>query len=87
VNRVEVIYAGKPYSLGNRTTESVRQEIGDALAGDQPYWLKANSGEGLSEDAFLLVAAGIPIAVVDLRPSGDSDMEHGAENSPLMDIL
>jgi hypothetical protein len=87
VNRVEIVYAGKPYMLGNRSTESVRQEISDALAGDKPYWLKANSGEGLSEDAFLLVAAGIPIAVVDLRPSGDSDMEHVTEPNPVMDML
>ncbi|TFD46567.1 hypothetical protein E3T55_17035 [Cryobacterium frigoriphilum] len=71
MNRIDIVYGGKPYSLGGRSITSIQDEIGAAIAAGVPYWIKVNSGEGRYEDAYLLIAPGIPLAMVNVKPNGD----------------
>jgi hypothetical protein len=70
VNRIDLVYGGKPYTLGDRTVESLQAEIADALSSGAPAWLRVNSGAGRYQDAYLLISTGTPIAIVDVQPNG-----------------
>jgi len=70
MNRVDIVYGGRPYSLGGRSIKSIQDEIDVALAAGLPYWLRVNSGEGRFEDAYLLISAGIPVAMINVKPIG-----------------
>jgi hypothetical protein len=70
VNRIDIVYGGKPYTLGDRTVESVRAEISDAVTSGVPAWLRVNSGAGRYQDAYLLISSGTAIAIVDVQPNG-----------------
>ena len=72
MNRIDIVYGGRPYSLGGRSIATIQDEIGAAIAAGVPYWIKVNSGEGRYEDAYLLIAPGIPLAMVNVKPNGDS---------------
>ncbi|TFD61722.1 hypothetical protein E3T39_06765 [Cryobacterium suzukii] len=73
MNRIDIVYDAKPYSLSGRSIESIQIEIDGALAAGLPYWLRVNSGEGRFQDAYLLIAPGIPIAIVGVRHGFDHD--------------
>lgn len=91
MNRLDIIYGGKPYSIGGRSLESFQDEIAEAAKSSNPYWLKVNTGEGRLEDAYLYMAPGIPIAVVDVQaaaaPTTDSvgDIDH--DDTFVLDVL
>lgn len=70
MNRIDIVYGGKPYTLGDRTVESLRAEIADAIRSGAPAWLRVNSGAGRYQDAYLLLSPGTPIAIVDVQPNG-----------------
>jgi hypothetical protein len=70
VNRIDIVYGGKPYTLGDRTVESLRAEIADAVVSGVPTWLRVNSGAGRYQDAYLLISPGTAIAIVDVQPNG-----------------
>jgi hypothetical protein len=70
VNRIDIVYGGKPYTLGDRSIDSLRDEISDAAATGVPTWLRVNSGAGRYQDAYLLISPGIAIAIVDVQPNG-----------------
>lgn len=72
MKRIDIVYGGKPYSLGGRSIESIQEEIGAAIATGVPYWIKVNSGEGRYEDAYLLIAPGIALAMLNVKPNGDA---------------
>jgi hypothetical protein len=74
MKRVEVHYQGRTYSIPNTSLESVREAVDEALSGAGSHWLNVHNGEGLGQEAFILVTPGIPISVVDPTPSGDSDL-------------
>lgn len=88
MNRIDIVHGGKPYSLVGRTIESIQDEIGAAISSGLPYWLRVNSGEGRIEDADLLIAPGIPFAVIGVKqnhgngngvqadPDGDDAFNH-----------
>jgi hypothetical protein len=75
VKRLEIIYGGVKYTIPNRELADVQKEITDAIAGNALHWLEANSGEGILEPAHLLIAAGVPIAVVDVMATVHSDSD------------
>ena len=79
MNRIDIVYGGKPYSLGGRSLESIQIEIDGAIAAGLPYWLRVNSGEGRFEDAYLLIAPGIDVAMVNVKPNGVDDDQEGDE--------
>lgn len=88
MNRIDIIYGGRPYSLRNRTIESVQAEIGGAVSSGAPYWLRVNSGEGRTEDAYLLIAPGVPFAMLNVRPTnGGSETEAEGDDSCNHDVL
>ncbi|WP_197059327.1 hypothetical protein [Cryobacterium sp. MLB-32] len=70
MSRIDIVYDGRPYSLGGRDVESVQVEIDAAIAAGVSYWLPVNAGEGRYEDAYLLIAPGIPIALVHAQVNG-----------------
>jgi hypothetical protein len=70
VNRIDIVYGGKPYTLGDRTVQSLRTEIAEALSSGVPAWLRVNSGAGRYQDAYLLISPGTAIAIVDVQPNG-----------------
>lgn len=78
MNRIDIVYGGKPYSLGGRSIESIQVEIDGALTAGLPYWLRVNRGEGRFEDAYLLIAPGIAVAMVNVKPNG-VDHDHDGD--------
>ena len=63
--RVEIVYDGQPYSLGNRDAASVRAEVEDALRSGHPRWLEVQRGEGAYTPTHLLIVPGVAFAVTD----------------------
>ncbi|MDH6235637.1 hypothetical protein [Cryobacterium sp. CG_9.6] len=70
MTRIDIVYDNRPYSLADGSLESLQLEIDTALTSGVPYWLQVNSGEGRYEDAYLLIAPGIPIVVASTRENG-----------------
>lgn len=88
MNRIDIVYGGRPYSLGGRTVASIQEELGTALAAGRPYWLRVNSGEGRIEDAYLLISPGIPVALVNTKPnSSGADTGPEPDNAFMRDVL
>jgi len=84
VTRIDIVYGGKPYTLGDRTIESLRTEITDAVSSGMPSWLRVNSGAGRYQDAYLLISPGTAIAIVDVQPNGP-DVALSAEETFVAD--
>ncbi|RNE62096.1 hypothetical protein [Cryobacterium tepidiphilum] len=74
MKRVEVHYQGRIYSIPDTSMESVRDTVDHALRGSGSHWLQVQNGEGLGQDAFILITPGIPISIVNPTPSGTSDL-------------
>lgn len=80
MSRIDIVYDGRPYSLGGRDVESIQVEINDAIAAGETYWLPVNAGEGRYEDAYLLIAPGIPIALVHAQVNGGNHESDNADS-------
>lgn len=80
MTRIDIVYDNRPYSLADGSLESIQLEIDTALASGLPYWLQVNSGEGRYEDAYLLIAPGIPIVVASTRENGFSTQAESEES-------
>lgn len=63
MKRIDIYYGGEHYSVGGRELEDVTHEIVDGVTSG-PRWLEVNDGEGEARTAFLLLTAGVPLAVV-----------------------
>jgi hypothetical protein len=63
--RVEIIYDGQPYSIGDQVAEAVRAQIEESLRSGEPYWLEAQRGEGTYTPTFLLIVPGVAFVVTD----------------------
>lgn len=63
MKRVEILYGGEMYSIGDRDYEGVRDEIAAALDAGRG-WLRVNLGAGTVTPADLLLTSGVSIAVV-----------------------
>ncbi|TFD74527.1 hypothetical protein E3T54_14015 [Cryobacterium sp. Sr8] len=88
MNRIDIVYGGRPYSLGGRTVASVQEELATALAAGRPYWLRVNSGEGRIEDAYLLIAPGISVVLVNTKPNNNgADVGPEPDNAFMRDVL
>jgi hypothetical protein len=80
VNRIDISYGGKPYSISGLSLEEFQSEVSHAATTSTPYWLKVNAHEGRVEDAYLLIAPGIPIAIINVTPNGPrAATEHNVE--------
>lgn len=88
MNRIDIVYGGRPYSLGGRSVASIQEELAGALAAGGPYWLRVNSGEGRIEDAYLLISPGISVALVNTKPnSNGADTGPEPDNAFMRDVL
>ena len=63
MKRIDIYYGGEHYSVGGRDLGDVTREIVEGVTSG-PRWLEVNDGEGEVRTAFLLLSAGVPLAVV-----------------------
>jgi hypothetical protein len=63
MKRIDIVYGGQPYSVGNRDIDELRQEILDGTRGPGGFWLEVNSGEGEPRPTYLLLTAATDIAL------------------------
>lgn len=72
MKRVNIMYDGNQYSVGQADVELIKREIEAAHTAGGPRWITVNYGEGRPQPAELLVGPGIPISVIpipgDLAP-------------------
>jgi len=90
MKRVEVHYQGRVYSIPNSSIESVQESVDQALSGSGSHWLPVKNGEGLGQDAAILITPGVPISIVNPIPSGVSDLaetDRPAENIAIPELL
>jgi len=82
MKRVDILYAGSHYSVGQEDLEALKREILNATRDGQPRWLTVNHGEGRPQKAEILIGPGIPIALMPVRApeSEHSDDEHANGN-------
>ncbi|MEP6481840.1 MAG: hypothetical protein ABJA94_07525 [Rhodoglobus sp.] len=64
MTRTTINYDGQEYVVA-RSAEQVKGEIHDLLGKGEPGWLVVNRGRGELQKAELLIAPGIPVALVD----------------------
>jgi hypothetical protein len=63
MKRIDIEYGGQHFSVGGRELDDLLAEISEGLR-DGPTWLEVNDGEGRRRDALLLIAPGVPLAVI-----------------------
>ena len=86
MTRIDIVYAGKPYSIGGRSLDDIQSEISAGIASGSPKWLKVNSGEGRAESAYLLLAEGVPVVLVDVEAEKGDGTELGVADAVGLDI-
>lgn len=69
MKRIDVHYGGNLYSVGGRPLDDVQRDVERAAASGG--WLLVNDGEGARRDAYLWVAAGVPLALVPIPDDMD----------------
>jgi hypothetical protein len=72
VKRVNIMYDGAQYSVGQADVEALKAAIEEAFATGTPRWITVNFGEGRPQPADLLVGPGIPVSIIPI-PSDDGD--------------
>jgi len=68
VKRVNVLYDGLQYSIGQADVEALKAEIEAAHVEGRPRWVTLNLGEGRPQPAEVLMGPGIPVAIVPIPP-------------------
>ncbi|QJU52369.1 hypothetical protein SCB71_03020 [Herbiconiux sp. KACC 21604] len=64
MKRINILYAGKQYSVSGRDIDEVKEEIRAAVESAVPTWLEVNVGEGKYKRADILLSPGVDVAVV-----------------------
>ena len=78
MKRINISYGGEHYTIANADPEVVKADISAALNGGEPFWLRANHGEGTVRAADLLITTGTPIALMGIDPSNPTDGDDSA---------
>ncbi|WEG09507.1 hypothetical protein PU630_02770 [Microbacterium horticulturae] len=73
VERIDIEYGGRTFSVGGQELSEVVDAIDAALAGGD-HWLRVNDGDGAPREAFLLVTPGTPLAVVPIPGTQPPDV-------------
>ncbi len=63
MKRIDIHYGGERYSVGQRSFDDILDEVRAALAAGHG-WLTVNDGDGARREAYLLIAPGVPLAIV-----------------------
>jgi hypothetical protein len=71
MKRINIDYAGNHYSVGGRDVDQVQQEIEKIVTSGEPGWLTVNHGEGVPQEARLLITAGTPIALLPIEDGAE----------------
>lgn len=64
MTRTTILYDGAEYVVA-KTAADVRADVDEILATGKPGWFVVNHGRGKLQQAEILVAAGIPISLID----------------------
>ena len=70
MKRIDVMYGGEKYSIGQEDYDSIKAAIVDAAVTGATTWLAVNHGEGRMQPAELLIGPGIPIALLPIDADG-----------------
>ena len=81
MKRVNIMYGGNQYSVGQADVELIKREIEAAHTAGGPRWITVNYGEGRPQPAELLVGPGIPISVIPIP--GDPAPDEGQVSAEL----
>lgn len=71
MRRIYIQYGGAEYSIGVDDADRLRALILETVTAGKSMWLDVDRGEGRLEPATILIAPGIPIAVIDPRQNDD----------------
>lgn len=82
--QVMVVYDGAEYLLAGRGYDEVLAEIAAGVE-SPPAWLEVQAGQGRGTEAKLLIAPGIPIAVLHIN-AGDEVEREDAPTAPDLDV-
>lgn len=63
MKRIDIVYGGQAYSVGQRDIDDLRREILNGVRGGDGYWLEVNSGEGAPRPTYLLITPGTDLAL------------------------
>lgn len=63
MKRIDIVYGGQTYSVGDRDADAIRDEVDRGVAAGR-HWLTVNDGEGAPREAHLLLTPGVPIAII-----------------------
>jgi hypothetical protein len=80
VKRVNIMYGGAQYSVGQADVEAIKSAIEEAYATNSARWITVNYGEGRPQPADLLVGPGIPVSIIPI-PSDDDVPGDAAERA------
>lgn len=75
MKRVNILYDGAQYSVGQADVDAIKQAIEEAHASGTARWIRVNFGEGRPQPADLLVGPGIPVSIIPIP----SDEENSGE--------
>lgn len=70
MKRVNILYGGAQYSVGQADVEAIKAAIEQAHASGTARWITVNFGEGRPQPADILVGPGIPVSIIPI-PSDD----------------
>jgi len=74
MKRIDILYDGAHYSVGEQDYQAMKAAITAAASGPAG-WVSVNHGEGQLQPAELLVGPGIPIALLPIAPDDDPDAD------------
>lgn len=75
MKRVNILYDGAQYSVGQADVDAIKQAIEEAHAAGTARWIRVNFGEGRPQPADLLIGPGIPVSIIPIP----SDEENSGE--------
>jgi hypothetical protein len=67
MKRIDILYDGVHYSIGEENYDAVKSAVTAAATGEAS-WITVNRGEGRPQPAELLIGPGIPVALLPVSP-------------------
>jgi hypothetical protein len=64
MKRVQVLYDGLQYSIGQEDVDRLKASIEEAVTTGQPRWVQVNQGEGSPRDAELFIGPSPSIGLI-----------------------
>lgn len=71
MKRVNIMYGGAQYSVGQADVDAIKAAIEVAFATNSARWITVNYGEGRPQPADLLVGPGIPVSIIPIPADDD----------------